>query len=528
MSRVFLYDTTLRDGAQTEGVSFSVDDKIRIAFELDRLGIHFIEGGWPGSNPKDLEFFKKAQKISFKNSKLVTFAATRRPHKKAKDESGFKLIYESKTEIVSIFGKSWDFHVKNILRTTPLENLRMVEDTISYLKSKGLKVFFDAEHFFEGYLSNSKYALKVILTAQEAGADAIVLCETNGGMLFNQVSEIIKKVRPKIKVDLGIHAHNDSGMGVANSIAAVLAGCNQVQGTINGLGERCGNADLCSIISNLKLKLNIDCISRDNLKRLTEASRFIAELSNLKQQPNQPYVGSSAFAHKAGVHVNAVVKKNRAYEHIDPEDVGNSRRFLISELAGKSSIIFKAKSMRLDLSKDTPEVKKILDDLQNLEYKGYHFEAADASFKLLIYKALGKYKRSFEMDSFKVESVKKLKSKTKKSNSFSKATIKIRIKGITARTVAEGEGPINALDNALRKALKDFFPRLNEMHLSDFKVRVLDEKAGTAAIVRVLIQSQDKDESWSTIGVSENIIEASWQALIDSIEYKLLKDKECS
>lgn len=526
MNQVYLYDTTLRDGAQTEGVSFSADDKIRIALELDKLGIHFIEGGWPGSNPKDLEFFKKAKKLSFENATLVAFGSTRRPHTKAKSETNLRHLCQAKTKTVTIFGKSWDFHVKNILRTTPIENLRMVEDTIAYLKSEGLSVFFDAEHFFDGYLSNSKYAIEVILRAQKAGADAIVLCETNGGMLFNQVSDIVKKVRPKIKVSLGIHAHNDTGMGVANTLAAVLAGCDQVQGTINGLGERCGNANLCTIISDLKLKLNINCISSENLKKLTEISRFVAEICNFKQQPNQPYVGSSAFAHKAGVHVNAVIKKTRAYEHTNPENTGNTRRFLISELAGKTAIMVKAKSLQLDLSKDTPQTKKILKLLQNLEHKGYHFEAADASFELLMYKALRKYKRFFHLESFKVTVEKRIDSKTGKPKLFSEANIKVKVKGIPEHTIAEGDGPVNALDNALRKALRDFFPKLSEMHLSDFKVRVLDEKAGTAAKVRVLIQSQDKTDSWSTIGVSENVIEASWQALADSIEYKLLKDKK--
>ena len=526
MRKVLLYDTTLRDGAQTEGISFSVDDKIRIVLELDKLGIHFIEGGWPGSNPKDLEFFKRVSTLPLKNARVVAFGSTRRPFIKAGVDKNLKYLCRAKTKIVTIFGKSWDFHVKGVLKTTLAENICMVGDTVDYLKSQGLKVFFDAEHFFDGYLSNPEYALKVILAAQDAGAQVIVLCETNGGMLFNQVSDIVKKVRSKIKVGLGIHAHNDSGMGVANSIAAVLAGCDQVQGTINGIGERCGNANLCTIIADLKLKLNIDCINSKNLKKMAEISRFVAEICNLKQQPNQPYVGSSAFAHKGGVHVNAVVKKKRAYEHISPEDVGNTRRFLISELAGKTSILVKAKNIQLDLSKDTPQTKKILNLLQNLEHKGYHFEAADASFELLMHKALGKYRRFFDLESFKVVVEKRIDTKTKKPKLFSEASIKLKVKGVPEHAVAEGDGPVNALDNALRKALCDFFPKLSEMHLSDFKVRVLDEKAGTAAKVRVLIQSQDKNNSWSTIGVSENIIEASWQALADSVEYKLFKDSK--
>ncbi len=526
MKKVLLYDTTLRDGAQSEGISFSVDDKIRIALELDKLGIHFIEGGWPGSNPKELEFFKRVKNLPFKNAQVVAFGSTRRPFTKADADKNLKYLYQAKTKIVTIFGKTWDFHVKNVLKTTLAENICMVEDTVDYLKSQGLKVFFDAEHFFEGYLSNPDYALKVILAAQDAGAKTIVLCETNGGMLFDQVSVIVKKVRPKIKVSLGMHAHNDSGMGVANSIAAVLAGCDHVQGTINGIGERCGNADLGVIIANLKLKLNINCITSKNLEKLAEISRFVAEICNLKQQSNQPYMGSSAFAHKAGVHVNAVVKKPRAYEHISPEKVGNTRRFLISELAGRTSILVKAKNLQLDLSKDTPQTKKILNLLQDLEHKGYHFEAADASFELLMHKVLGNYKRFFDLESFKIVVEKRIDAKTKKPKLFSEAAIKVKVKGVREHAVAKGDGPVNALDNALRKALRDFFPKLSEMHLSDFKVRVLDEKAGTAAKVRVLIQSQDKNNSWSTIGVSENVIEASWQALADSVEYKLFKDSK--
>ncbi|MFH1856663.1 MAG: citramalate synthase [Candidatus Omnitrophota bacterium] len=526
MKKVFLYDTTLRDGEQTEGVSFSVDDKIRVVRELDNLGIHFIEGGWPGSNPKTLEFFNKIKKYSFKNAKITAFSSTKRHSIKAEDDANLRSLLEAETSVITIFGKSWDFHVRHILKTTLDENLSMVRDTVEFLKSRGRKVFFDAEHFFDGYFSNPEYATEVILTAQKAGADAVVLCETNGGMLFNQVSEVVEKVRPKIKVSLGIHAHNDSAMGVANSIAAIAAGCDHVQGTINGLGERCGNADLCAIIANLKLKLGIDCISKTDLKKLTEISRFVAEICNLKQQPNQPYVGSSAFAHKAGVHVDAVMKKREAYEHIDPDDVGNTRRFLISELAGKSTVLMKAKSLNLDLSKDTPQTRKILDLLQDMEHKGYHFEAADASFEILMHKALGKYKSFFDLESFKLVIEKRVDSKTREPKLFSEASIKVRVNDIIEHTVAEGDGPINALDNALRKALKDFFPALSEMHLSDFKVRVLDEKAGTAAKVRVLIQSQDKTDSWSTIGVSENIIEASWQALADSVEYKLFKDNK--
>ncbi|MBM3254581.1 MAG: citramalate synthase, partial [Candidatus Omnitrophica bacterium] len=378
--KIVLYDTTLRDGAQTEGISLSVNDKLRIAKKLDEFGIHFIEGGWPGSNPKDASFFKEARRLKLTNSKLVAFGSTRRPNLAVNKDKNLRGLVESSCEIATIFGKSWDMHVKRVFGISLEENLRMIEESISFLRFKGLRVFYDAEHFFDAYKANSKYALKTILVAQEAGADTVVLCDTNGGMLTRDIEDIVKTVKARLKVSIGIHVHNDSNLGVANTIAAVLAGANHIQGTINGYGERCGNADLTSIIPILKLKLKYDCLRDNKIKELTEVSRFVAEICNMRQQNNQPFVGGSAFAHKAGVHINAVMKYPKTYEHIEPGLVGNHRRILVSELSGKSSILIKAKGLELDLKKESPKTKRILKLIQNLEHKGYQFEAADGSF----------------------------------------------------------------------------------------------------------------------------------------------------
>lgn len=520
MTRVSIYDTTLRDGAQTEGISYSLNDKVRICRELDNLGIHYIEGGWP-SNTKDRELFKALKKKPLKNSQLVAFGSTRRANKKTGMDSNIKSLLEAGTKAITVFGKTWDLHVRDVLKTTLEENLAMISDTISYLKSKNKEVFYDAEHFFDAFKANKDYALKAIKAAQDAGADLIILCDTNGGTLTSQLIHILKEVKEHIKVPLGIHTHNDMSLGVANSIAAVENGCVQVQGTFNGYGERCGNADLVPVIGILKLKLGIDCISNEKLKQLTKTAHFISEISNMKQMPNQPFVGASAFAHKGGVHIDAVLKNPASYEHVAPELVGNHRRVLVSELAGKSPILIKAKEMQLDLDKKSPQAKKILKLLQNLEHEGYQFEAADASFEMLVKRALKKYKRFFDLEGFRV-----IIEKRKDHKVYSEAMIKLKVNKIQEHTSSEGDGPVNALDNALRKALRQFYPMLSKMHLSDFKVRVLDEKAATAAKVRVLIQSQDEKDSWTTVGVSENIIEASWQALVDSIEYKLLKDQK--
>jgi len=520
MGKVKIYDTTLRDGSQGEGINYSFADKIRIAEKLNELGVHYIEGGWPGSNPKDAMFFEKIEKSRLKSSRIVAFGSTRRANIKASQDKNLKDILKSKVKIATIFGKSWLLHVKNVLHTTPEENLDMIFDSVAFLKNEGLEVFYDAEHFFDGYADDPGYALRCLKASQDAGASYLVLCDTNGGSLPWKISHVIREIKPKLKVKLGIHCHNDSGLGVANSIFAVEAGCEMVQGTINGYGERCGNADLIPIIANLKLKMKYDCIPDENLKKLAEVSYFVSEVSNMKHMDNQPYVGASSFAHKGGVHINAVMKDPVSYEHINPELVGNDRRMLVSELGGKSSILILAKELDLDLTKDDPKTKKLHNLLQSLELKGYHFEAAEASFELLLKKALSKVSEFFRLESFRV-----VVNKESGSKMNSEAIIKLRVKGKIEHTAAEGDGPINALDNALRKALKNFYPTLSKMHLSDFKVRVLNEKIGTAARVRVLIQSQDEKDTWNTIGVSENIIEASWQALSDSVEYKLLKDK---
>jgi len=519
MQKVKIYDTTLRDGSQGEGISYSVADKVLIAGELDKLGVHYIEGGWPGSNPKDMEFFLKLAKRPLKNSQLTAFGSTRKPQTKAAEDTNVKGLLKSQARVITIFGKTWDLHVRDVLKTSLDENLEMIRDTVGYLVLRGLTVFYDAEHFFDAYQANSEYALKTLLAAQDAGSAAVVLCDTNGGTLTSEINKIVSQVRPKIKVMLGIHCHNDAGLAIANSLAAVESGADMVQGTINGYGERCGNADLIPIIANLKLKLKSDCISDAKLKELIHVSHFVSEISNMKQRNDQPYVGDSAFAHKGGVHINAVMKNSSTYEHIDPSLVGNRRRMLVSELGGKTQVFLQAKDAGFDLAKDSPQAKKILKLVQDMESKGYHFEAAQASFELLMKRALKKYKKSFELEGFKV-----VIEKTPQKKLTSEAVIKLKVNGVKEHTAAEGDGPINALDNALRKALKDFYPTLSQMHLFDFKVRVLNEKGGTAAPVRVLIQSQDEDATWNTIGVSENIIEASWLALVDSVEYKLFKD----
>jgi len=522
MRRVILYDTTLRDGTQAEGISLTVKDKLNIAQKLDEFGVDYIEGGWPGSNPKDMEFFIKAKQLKLKFAKIAAFGSTRRANIAPSADANIKALLKSGCSVCTVFGKSWDLHARDILKVSLEENLSMISDTIGYLKSKKKTVFFDAEHFFDGYKANTEYALKTLIAAQDAGADGIILCDTNGGMLTCELSDIVSTVRPLARGTLGIHCHNDSEMAVANSVAAVVAGCDHVQGTANGYGERCGNANLCSIIPSLKIKLGLACLSDAKLKELTEVSRYIAEICNMKHMDNQPFVGQSAFAHKGGVHVNAVLKKASAYEHIEPEIVGNKRRILVSELSGKSTLLTKAEELNLSLKKDDPKTKKIMKLLQNMEHQGYHFEAAEGSFELLLKRHMKTYNKFFELEGFRV-----INEKDEDGSLYSEARIrlKVNVKGKVKvkHTVCEGDGPINALDGALRKSLVDFYPELAEMHLSDFKVRVLDEKQGTAAKVRVLIQSQDKEKSWWTIGVSENIIEAGWQALVDSVEYKLLK-----
>jgi 2-isopropylmalate synthase len=518
--KIYIYDTTLRDGTQTEGISLSVEDKVQIALKLDDFGVDYIEGGWPGSNPKDEEFFKRMAKAKLKNSCVVAFGSTRRAHVHAEKDANLLALLEAKTKAVAIFGKSSVFQAKEILKTTPEENLHMIFDSVHFLAKKGVEVIYDAEHFFDGYKSDPDYALRTLQEAQKAGARVAVLCDTNGGTVTGELVEIVKKVKAALDIPVGIHTHNDSEMAVANSIAAVQAGAAHVQGTINGYGERCGNANLCSIIPALQLKLGYTCMAKEHLKKLTELSRFVAEVCNMKQSDNQPFVGSSAFSHKGGVHINAVLKNPRSYEHVEPEEVGNKRKLLISELSGKTSIVLKAKGLSLDLEKDSPKTKHIHTLIQSLEHEGYQFELAEASFELLLHRNLNAYKKFFDFESFRV-----IIEKTKDALLSSEATLRLLVKGEKTHTVSLGDGPVNALDNALRKALVEFYPSLEEMKLTDFKVRIIDEKSGTAAKVRVLIESKDKQDSWWTVGLSENIIEASWQALVDSVEYKLLKDK---
>jgi len=521
MSHITIYDTTLRDGSQTEGIAFSLNDKIKITKKLDDLGIHYIEGGWPGSNPKDKAYFKEVRGKKLKHAKIAAFGSTRRAKTKASEDINLRELVKSQTQTITIFGKTWDMHITDVIKTTLDENLEMITDSVAYLKSKKKEVFYDAEHFFDGYKRNPKYALKTLLAAQEAKADCIILCDTNGGTLPQEITDIILEIKNKINVPLGIHTHNDLGLGVANSIAAIEAGCVHVQGTFNGLGERCGNADLCTIIGILRTKMKQKSIPDKNIKKLMETSYYISEISNFKLADNAAFVGHSAFAHKGGVHIDAMLKNPLAYEHIDPAVVGNHRRFVTSELAGKMPIVLKAQQMDVKLDKKSSQAKKLLRSLQDKEHSGYQFEAADASFELFVKRSLKKYKPFFKLEGFKTASERRFDGRV-----FAEATIRVNVGGKSKFSASDGSGPVEALDKALRQALTKFYPRLEEMHLTDYKVRVLDTKAATAAQVRVLIESQDNTDSWTTVGVHENIIEASWEALTDSIEYKLLKDQK--
>ncbi|MFH0887346.1 MAG: citramalate synthase [bacterium] len=520
MRKVTLFDTTLRDGTQAEGISLTVEDKIKIAKLLDKLGIHYIEGGWPGSNPKDIEFFKKIKDEKLKHAKMVAFSSTRRAGKTAANDPNIKALLEAETPAVSIFGKSWDLHVREALRVSLEENLEMITDTIKYCKSKGREVIYDAEHFFDGYKANPDYAIKTLLAAEAGGADVLVLCDTNGGTLAFETQKIINEVKSKVNTPLGIHAHNDSECAVSVTGMAVYCGCSHVQGTINGYGERCGNANLCSIIPILKLKLGIDCISDQQLKTLTEVAHHVAEIANLALSPHQPFVGRSAFAHKGGIHVSAVAKNATTYEHIEPELVGNSRRVTVSELSGLSNLIYKAKEFGIDLEKDDPKIKNVLKTLKELEHEGYSFEEGEASFELMLKRELGIFKPKLELDGFRV-----IDEKQGEKNVTVEATIRVIAQGKLLHTAADGNGPVSALDNALRKAIGKIYPVVHKIKLTDYKVRVLDSEEGTAAKVRVIIESSDEKSSWGTVGVSSNIIEASWHALMDSMEYKLMKEK---
>ncbi len=516
--RVFLYDKTLRDGSQEAGLAFSLKDKLRIAERLDDFGLDYIEGGWPGSNPKDLEFFRQARRLPLQHARLAAFGSTRRPGVPVDRDPNVRALLDAGTPVITIFGKSWDLHVREALGTTIEENLAQIEVTIAYLKARIGEVLFDAEHFFDGYKDNPAYALETLRAAARGGADWLVLCDTNGGSLPHEVGEAVRAVREALDRPLGIHTHNDSGVAVANALEAVRFGARQVQGTINGYGERSGNANLCTLIPNLKLKLGFDCLDDARLEGLTTLSHFVSEVANRSHDPSYPYVGANAFAHKGGIHVSAILKNSRTYEHVDPERVGNRRRVVVSELAGRSNLHYLARERNLDLDRDDPAVASLLERVKELEYQGYHFEAAEASFELLARRAVGPLPDFCVPESYRV-----IIEQRPGQKAYAEATVKVRVGEKVYLTAAEGEGPVNALDNALRKALEGVYPALKRIKLVDYKVRVLEEKDGTAARVRVLIETQDEESSWSTIGVSENIIEASWLALLDSVEYGLLK-----
>jgi 2-isopropylmalate synthase len=518
MDKIILYDTTLRDGMQAEGVTFSLEDKLAVARSLDELGLDYIEGGYAASNPKEVQFFQEVAALDLRNARIAAFGSTRRADTSVSDDVSLNTMLACKTQVATLVGKAWDMHVTNVLGCSLDENLTICAESVEYLKKHGVETIFDAEHFFDGYKANPEYAMKVLAAAAEAGADAIVLCETNGGCLPEHVYEITKAVCKQFgSIVVGIHTHNDTDCATANSLAAVRAGARHVQGTINGLGERCGNANLCAIIPNLAFKMGFEVLSPENIKTLTEVSRYVFEIGNMTPVMNMPYVGESAFAHKGGLHVDALRKSKRTYEHIEPELVGNARRFLISELSGRSTVL--AELEKAKIAEDKQLAGRILTRVQQLENEGYQFEAADASFDLLVKKIMGTYKPFFDLIKYHVNVEKRAT-----GDIVTEATVKLKVDDRTEHVVGEGDGPVNALDAALRKSLENFYPSIREVHLIDYKVRVVNAGAGTAARVRVIIESRDKHSIWGTVGVSENIIEASWQALVDSVEYKLQKD----
>ncbi len=520
MARIHVYDTTLRDGSQGEGVNFSLQDKLLITRRLDELGVDFIEGGYPLSNPKDFEYFQEVRKLPLRNARVAAFGMTRRKGVAPAEDTCLKALLDSQAALITIVGKTWDLHVREVLGTTLDENLRMIADSVAYCRAAGRSVFYDAEHFFDGFRHNPEYALQTLRAAQDAGAEVVILCDTNGGNLPDTVAAAVEKVRKALKVEVGIHCHNDCDVAVANTLAAVAKGATQVQGTINGIGERCGNADLVSVISNLALKQGHDVLRPGSLARLTEVSRYVYEVANMNFRSGQPFVGASAFAHKGGMHVHAIARNPASYEHIDPAAVGNERRVLLSELSGQSNIL--AKTVKYDITHDKALMVKILGQVQDLEHEGYEFEAAEASFDLLVKKTIGRYAPRFQRLAYRVN----VESRADDGRPVTEATVKVRVGESAMHTVSEGDGPVNALDGALRKALLPAYPRLAELHLADYKVRVVNARAETAAKVRVVIEWRDGEDVWGTVGVSENIIEASWLALGDAIEYKLFKDEE--
>ncbi len=516
-----VYDTTLRDGTQAEDFNLSVEDKVRIALKLDELGIDFVEGGWPGSNPKDVQFFKEIQNYSLKNARIAAFGSTHQARNPAHEDKNLNALIDAATPVITIFGKTWDIHVRDALRITLERNLELIEDSLAYLRPKVATLFYDAEHFFDGFKANRNYALETLRRAIKGGAECLVLCDTNGGTLPHELEEIISSVRDAVGTQcrLGIHCHNDADVAVANTLVAVASGVDHVQGTMNGFGERCGNANLCSIIPGLVLKMGFRCRAGESLSQLTNVSRFVCEIANLPHNKYQPYVGASAFAHKGGVHVSAVQRNPETYEHIRPEAVGNVQRILISDLAGKSNVLAKAREFGLDLESHDPAVLDIVAQLKELEARGFQFEGAEASFELLMRKAMGTVRKFFDLMAFRVVDQKF----PGEDPLQAEATVMVRVGGNIEHTAAVGNGPVNALDNAIRKALEKFYPELREMSLQDYKVRVLPGTPGTGAKVRVLIESRDAKDKWGTVGVSDDIIEASWQALVDSICYKLMK-----
>jgi 2-isopropylmalate synthase len=520
MSRVQLYDTTLRDGTQAEDIAFQVEDKLQIAKQLDELGIDYIEGGWPGSNPKDIDFFQAIKREKLRYSKITAFGSTRRAGIAPGDDLNIRMLLDAEPDAVTIFGKTWDFHVIEALRISLEENLEMIYDSLTYLKERLGEVIYDAEHFFDGYKNNPDYALKTIVAAASAGVDCIVLCDTNGGTLPHEIPAIMEVVRKAVAVPLGIHAHNDSECAVAVSLAAIECGAVHVQGTMNGFGERCGNANLCSIIPSLQLKMGKDCLAENGLTSLRKLSRNIYELANLTPNKHQPYVGSSAFAHKGGVHVSAIQRHPETYEHIRPELVGNQTRILISDLSGRSNILAKAEECGIELDSKDPVTQEILEDIKELENKGFQFEGAEASFEMLMLKAMGKLKHYFTVTAFRV--IDTLREGDEAP--VSEATIKIKVGGKVEHTAADGNGPVNALDSAMRRALINFYPQIREVRLLDYKVRVLPSSLGTDSVIRVLVESADHESRWGTVGVSSNVIDASYQALADALIYKLHKD----
>lgn len=517
MKSILVYDTTLRDGAQGDKISFSAEDKLRIAEKLDEVGVHYVEGGWPGANPTDTSFFEMAKKAPLKQARLAAFGSTRRPKTTCAKDANIKALLKADTPVVTIFGKTWDFHVKKVMANTLKENLAMIYESTHYLCSKGREVIYDAEHFFDGYKENPAYALKTLEAAISGGASIIVLCDTNGGSLPFEIEEIARQVHEDLSCKIGIHAHNDGGVAVANTLTAVRCGAVMVQGTVNGYGERCGNADLTAVVPNLQLKMGKQCLSPENLSRFTELSRYVSEVANMTPFNGRPFVGPSAFAHKGGIHVSAIMKHPKAYEHIPPEAMGNQRRVVMSDLCGKSNVDYKAKELGIPLGGNGFDSRKISQEIKRLEHVGFQFDAAEGSFELLLKRLTNQFTPLFSLDSFRVAI-----EKDKDLPCRAYATIKISVNGEQEITAAEGDGPVSALDNALRKALTKFFPvDLEKMRLVDFKVRVIEGREGTAARVRVSIDSRDQEKLWSTIGVSSDIIEASWQALADSFQYKL-------